>query len=90
MNSGEPGRVIASAFALAGFAVALIGGVSAGNSAVAVIRFGLGAMVLCYITGWLIGSVASSVVNEHLRARSAEASAPRQGVERAGSVETTS
>ena len=66
MNSGEPGRVIASAFALAGFAVAMIAGLAAGNPAGAVIKTGLVAMIVCYAAGVAIGSVAQSVVAQHL------------------------
>ncbi len=69
MSNSEPGKVIASAFALAGFAVAMVAGSSAGNPAATVIKTGLLAMLICYVTGWCIGAIAQSVISQHLDVR---------------------
>lgn len=66
MNSSEPAKVIASAFSLSAFAVAVIAGLSAGNSTVRVLGTALAAMMLCHVVGLAIGAVGQRVVKEHV------------------------
>lgn len=67
MNSSEPAKVIASAFALSAFAVAIIAGLSAGNPTVRVLATALTAMVVCHFVGLAIGAVGQRVVTDHVQ-----------------------
>lgn len=67
MNRSETAKVIASAFALSAFAVAIIAGLSAGNSTVRILGTALVSMVVCHAAGLAIGAVGQRVVNEHLQ-----------------------
>jgi len=69
VTSGEPGKFIATAFALAGFAVALVSGSAVGNPATTILKAGLLAMLVCYVAGSCIGAIAQSVINQHLDSR---------------------
>jgi hypothetical protein len=73
VNSSDPAKVIAGVFALAGFAVAMIAGLAAENSAARVLGTALVAMLICHLTGLLVGVVGERVVHEHVgRLRAAE------------------
>lgn len=65
------GKVIASCFALAAFAVAVVAGMAGDNSASHVLSRALIAMILCYPVGLLVGIVCERViaerVDEHVR-----------------------
>lgn len=58
-------RQIASAAGLAGFAVAVAAGLSAGNSSAVVLTNAILAMVVCNFVGLLAGSIGMHVVREH-------------------------
>ena len=78
MTNSELARVIASIFALAAFAVAVIAGLAADNSAARVLGIAVGAMVVCHFIGLWIGAIGQRVVAEHLSKvkSAAEAKAP--------------
>jgi tetrahydromethanopterin S-methyltransferase subunit C len=79
VNGVEPPRLIAAAFALAGFAVAIVAGLAAQNPSPQIIQAGIIAMIVCYITGTVLASVGQRVVNEHLdRIRASAALAEAQ------------
>lgn len=61
-----PSRMVAAIFALAGFAVALVAGLAAGNSSVRVLGAALVSMVVCHILGMAAGAIGERTVNEHL------------------------
>lgn len=63
-----PSRVIAACFALVGFAAAVIVGAVAGNPMATVLWRGLLVMGACWLIGWLVGLVATRVVQEHIDA----------------------
>ncbi|MEX2219874.1 MAG: hypothetical protein WD749_14070 [Phycisphaerales bacterium] len=62
----EAGKSIAAAFALAGFTVAIVSGLGAGNPVVRVLQGAIIAMVLCYLAGLVIGAVALRAAAEHV------------------------
>ena len=73
MSSVETAKVIASIFALAAFAVALIAGLAVQNSPLKVLGTAVLAMVLCHLIGLAVGAVGERVVNEHVsKVRAAE------------------
>lgn len=59
-------KVIATAFALAGFTVALIAGMGAGNPAAGVLAKAIVSMVVCSLIGQIVGGVALRAVSDHL------------------------
>jgi hypothetical protein len=61
-----PAAIIASSFALIGFAVAVAAGIAADNSAATTIWRALGAMILCYMIGRVIGAIAMRAMREHV------------------------
>lgn len=66
VSSAVPTRAMANAFALAGFAVAMIAGLAAGNGAARVVATALVALVVCQIVGTIAASVMERAVREHL------------------------
>jgi hypothetical protein len=58
-------RVVASVFALSGFAIAIVAGMYAGNDAGTVLRRALGAMVACQIVGTMAGWIVQRVITDH-------------------------
>lgn len=77
--------LIASTFALCGFAAALVAGASAGNPSDRVIGAGLLAMLICYPVGLVGAKIALVAVHEHLAQYRAAHPAP--GVMTAADVE---
>lgn len=67
-------KVIAAAFALLGFAVAILAGLAAGNPADAVLARSLAVMIVCQLIGMAAGAMLAYVGEEHVRAY--EASRP--------------
>lgn len=57
---------MAASFALTAYAVAVIGGLAAGNPAGAVMVRGMVAMLICYLAGLALASAAMTAVGEHL------------------------
>ena len=66
MSSSEPAKVVASVFALSAFAVAIVAGLAAGNTAPRVLGTAVIAMIVCHLAGLCIGAVGQRVVSEHL------------------------
>lgn len=66
MSNSEPAKVVASVFALAAFAVAIVAGLAAQNTPARVLGTALVAMLLCHITGLFVGAIAERVVTDHL------------------------
>jgi hypothetical protein len=61
-------NVIATCFALIGFAAAVVVGWAAGNSSITIIGRSLGAFVICLCVGWVIGFIAQRVVEQNIEA----------------------
>lgn len=61
-----PARVIASCFALIGFAAALVVGVAAGNETETVLWRGTVAMAVCWFVGRFIGGIAQQTTEESI------------------------
>lgn len=61
-------KVIATAFALAGFTVALIAGMGAGNPASGVLVKAILCMLACHVVGQIVGAIAAKAVGDHLAA----------------------
>ena len=59
--------MIATTFALCGFAVAVIAGLAAGNAAAHVLTTALICMMVCQAAGLAAGAIGERVVGEHLR-----------------------
>jgi len=64
----EAGKSIAAAFALAGFAIAIVSGLSVHNPVTRTLQCALVSMVLCYFAGLIVGTVALRIVSDHLSA----------------------
>ncbi|MCB9836672.1 MAG: hypothetical protein H6808_08125 [Phycisphaera sp.] len=62
---GKIRRLSAGVMGLAGFVVALLSGLQAGNETSRVIVIALLAMVVCHIVGVVLGLVIERVVEEH-------------------------
>ena len=61
-----PARMIATIFALAAFAVMVVVGMLAGNTAWTILWRALMALVACYIAGRILGALAQRAVREHI------------------------
>lgn len=61
-----PIKAIAGVFALTGFAVAIIAGLAAGNTASRVLFVAIIALLVCHIVAVLAGAVLERTVREHL------------------------
>lgn len=66
MNFGNAAKLIASAFALCGFAIAVIAGMAAGNDATHVLGTAVVCMVICQGAGFAAGAIGERVVGEHV------------------------
>jgi len=66
VQSGVASKVIAASFALAGFAIAVIAGLSAGNNATRVLTAALVSMAACHIIGLGVGAIGERTVNDYL------------------------
>lgn len=86
LPAGVLPRVVAGSLALAGFTVAVLGGLVAGNPGTLVLTRAIIAMVLCYPTGFVIGLVCERVIRQHLEAYAAQRPLPTEDsqTERAG------
>jgi ABC-type proline/glycine betaine transport system permease subunit len=62
-----PSRIIATSLALVAFATAVVGGIWADNPALTTIARALVAMVVCYLVGSIIGSIAQRVIDENIQ-----------------------
>lgn len=61
-----PSKVIGFVFALTAFAVAIVAGMAAGDSAENVLPRALMVLFVCHLIGLVLGSVVNHVLNEHL------------------------
>lgn len=59
-------KVMAASFALTAYAVAIIGGLAAGNPAGPVMVRAVVAMLICYLVGLALASAAMTAIREHL------------------------
>jgi tetrahydromethanopterin S-methyltransferase subunit C len=66
VEPGVPTKLIATLFALAGFAVAALAGLSVGNQGVTVLPQAGVCMIACYVVGYMIGSIGESTVRAHV------------------------
>jgi len=66
VDSRAPTRIIASCFALSAFAIALIAGLNADRSVSAILSTAVFALVVCYILGLMIASIANVAVSERI------------------------
>ena len=66
MNVGITTKLIATAFALCGFTVAVVSGLAAGNSAQRVLTTALVSMILCQIAGLIVGIVGERTVIDYI------------------------
>lgn len=81
MTFGASSRVIATAFGLAAFAVAVIAGLAAGNSPVRTLAVAIASMVVCRFVGLVLGAAGEAAVREHLAAARAANSSHQNGQE---------
>lgn len=83
MTPGVAAKVIAACSGLTAFAVAMVAGLSADNTAEAVLSRALIAMIICNVLGWFAGLICERTVRAAIEAyttssvgNSAQASAP--------------
>jgi hypothetical protein len=67
LNIGVTTKLVATAFALCGFTVAVVSGLAAGNSAARVLTTALVSMMICQITGLLVGIVGERTVSDYVQ-----------------------
>jgi hypothetical protein len=63
------GKFIASCFAMAGFAVAIISALVAEVPTALALGRALVSMLACYVVGWIVGGICESVVKQHVAAQ---------------------
>ena len=61
-----PVRIIATCFAFVAFATALVCGLTAGNPTGTIITRAIVAMVVCYIVGFILGTLGRHAIQEHV------------------------
>lgn len=61
-------KLVAAAMGLAGFAVALIAGLHAGNPSATILTNAILALVVCNFVGLMLGSVGERVIRDHVAA----------------------
>lgn len=61
-----PIKAISALFALSGFAIAIIAGLAAGNSASRTLFIAIIALLVCHIVGVIAGAILERTVREHL------------------------
>ena len=66
MSVGTPGKLIASSFGLAGFAVAIVAGLSAGNSSPRILTVALVSMMACHLVGLGAGMVGENTIESYM------------------------
>ncbi len=67
MTGGVPTKVVATVFALAAFAVAVIAGLAAGNTSSRILGVALASMIACHVVGLVLGAIAEKVVTDYLQ-----------------------
>ena len=71
-NGLIPARVIATSFALLAFAAAVAVGAYVGNDATTVLWRGIAVLLVCYLIGRILGSIAQRTIDEHTSRHVAE------------------
>lgn len=66
MSVGTPDKLIASSFGLAGFAIAIVAGMAAGNPSGRVLTVAIVSMIACHFVGLIAGSIGERVVDEYM------------------------
>jgi putative Mn2+ efflux pump MntP len=66
VHAGVTTKLVATAFALCGFAVAVVAGLAAGNPGTRVLGTALICMLLCQCAGMVVGIVGERVVAEYM------------------------
>lgn len=66
---------IAGCFALSAFAVAVVAGLSTGNTLASILVRAIMAMIVCYPVGLLVGLICQHVVQDHLVAQAEDGDA---------------
>ncbi len=61
-----PSRVIATCFALVGFAGSIVVGIAAGNDLTAILLRAMLVMVGCFAIGTVIGAVLQHTIDQHI------------------------
>lgn len=59
-------KLVAAAMGLAGFAVAVVAGLHAGNPSVTILTNAVLALVVCNFIGVMLGSVGDKVIRDHV------------------------
>lgn len=75
-NGLIPARVIATSFALLAFAAAVAVGAYVGNDALTVLWRGIAVMLVCYVIGRILGSIAQHTIDEHTSRHASEHPVP--------------
>lgn len=75
MREVAPAKVIAACMGLAGFSIALLGGLAVDNPTPDIVFRAVLALVACCFVGLLIGAIAERVIADHIKARLAEPNA---------------
>ena len=70
--TGATSRAVAGCFALAAFAVAIVAGLSGGNTATSILFRAVIAMIACYPVGLIIGLICQQVIADHVERAGAE------------------
>jgi len=65
-NKGMATKTIAVSLALTAFAVAVVAGLMAGNSASQVLKVALFSMIVCHVVGVFVGMICEHAVTDHL------------------------
>ncbi len=69
---GRPSKVIATSLGLAGFSVAVLSGMFAGNPAAGVVWNGILAMIACHTVGILVGAAGEWIAEQQIERYKAE------------------
>ena len=67
MRRPFPIAPMASCFALTGFAVSMVTGLTKGGDAITIIEGALFALIFCYVVGYFAGRAFVAIAREHLR-----------------------
>jgi tetrahydromethanopterin S-methyltransferase subunit C len=65
---GNAATSIASVFALAAFAVAIVAGLASGNPTSSILLRAIIAMLACYPVGLVVGHITQRVIQDHVEA----------------------
>ena len=84
VSNGIPTRTIGAVLALAGFVIAILAGMAAGNEAATILLRALAALVVCNAVGLALGAAGERVIQEHIS--DYQKSNPVEDAERADSA----